>query len=286
MQIINWSGESVWNTLKWKLDQFCANNIDDKKIDVKIQDYTLQKTSDMQEKGCKLLDKERMGFFDWITIQCPDGGILYELIRRRTGDAYLKYYVQYDWKKINLLEDRTNSKGQVAFEYLGRIVPAIFLQNNMLTFHGVLMEYCGKGIVISAASGTGKTTHARLWRDSKNALIINGDRAVCYKENNTWRGIGIPWSGTSGEQINREVKLQAIVILERSAQNEAFRINGLEAFNSIFPHIQYPFWDTILTDKMIDLLNDLLASIPIIILNCLPDLNAVETLERALEEVE
>ena len=67
MQIINWSGESVWNTLKWKLDQFCANNIDDKKIDVKIQDYTLQKTSDMQEKGCKLLDKERMGFFDWIT---------------------------------------------------------------------------------------------------------------------------------------------------------------------------------------------------------------------------
>ena len=64
--------------------------------------------------------------------------------------------------------------------------------------HGVLMEWQGKGIILTASSGTGKTTHARLWREYENALIINGDRVLIRKEEGQWYAFGTPWSGSSG----------------------------------------------------------------------------------------
>ena len=147
------------------------------------------------------------------------------------------------------------------------------------------MEHDGEGIIISAASGTGKTTHARLWRDYKNALIINGDRAVCKHTDKGWIGYGTPWSGTSGEQINRSVHLKALVVLERSQENSAEVIYGMEAFGAVFPHILYPSWDRELTEKAMDLLEDFMNHIPIIRLRCRPDVESVDVLNRVLEEL-
>ena len=148
------------------------------------------------------------------------------------------------------------------------------------------MEYCGKGIIISAPSGTGKTTHARMWRDSRNALIINGDRSTCQKKNGIWTGFGLPWSGTSGEQINRSVPICAIVILERAEINQVQQItNPLETFISLLPHVQYPFWDTELTSKAMDLLDDFIQETPVLHLHCRPDLESVDVLENAINQL-
>ena len=161
----------------------------------------------------------------------------------------------------------------------------ILLKHQMLTFHGVLMEHNGCGIIISAPSGTGKTTHARMWRDSRNALIINGDRATCQNINGVWTGFGLPWSGTSGEQINRSVPITAIVVLEQGETNQARQITSpLEAFMMLLPHVQYPSWDKEMTSKAMDLLEDFLKEIPVIRLSCLPDLEAVDVLEKAIEQ--
>ena len=159
------------------------------------------------------------------------------------------------------------------------------LAHGLLTFHGVLMEYEGNGIIISAASGTGKTTHARLWRDLRRALIINGDRAVCAKTAEGWTGYGLPWSGTSGEQINRSVTIRALVVLRRGETNEAHRISALEAFHQVFAHVLYPSWDKALAEKMMDLLESFLRDVPIFLLSCRPDAESVDVLHDALAEV-
>lgn len=284
IEIVNWASAPLWDFLKWKLDQFYVHGEERNIICIEIQNCISEKFVVSQEQY-KILFKEKCGFFDWIVARSPSGDLLYSLVRRSKDSIYLLYRVQENGKKILLLEDKTESNGQAAFEYIGRIIPGIFLQHRMLTFHGVLMEYDGKGIIISADSGTGKTTHARLWRDSRNALIINGDRAVCQKMDNTWIGIGTPWSGTSGEQINRQVIIQAVVVLERDKKNEAKHITGMEAFGALLPQIQYPSWDAELAEKMMELLEDFLTEIPIIRLKCLPDLDAVNTLERMLEEL-
>lgn len=164
------------------------------------------------------------------------------------------------------------------------MVPYLLLSHDILTFHGVLMEYQGKGIIISAASGVGKTTHARLWRDLKHALIINGDRATCRKLVDGWKGYGLPWSGTSGEQINRNVPIQALVVLERGERNTAEVVNGLDAFGKALPHVQCPTWDIDMTTQAMDLFEGFLGKIPVIHLQCRPDAEAVDVLHRVLKE--
>ncbi|MCI5648538.1 MAG: hypothetical protein MR332_03755 [Fusicatenibacter sp.] len=147
------------------------------------------------------------------------------------------------------------------------------------------MEHHDRGIIISAPSGTGKTTHARLWRDSKHALIINGDRAACQKIDGIWTGFGLPWSGTSGEQINRNVPITALVVLERGEQNQTERITSLEAFGAILPHVLCPTWDAELTGKAMELVDDFLRQIPVIRLRCRADLESVKILYQALEDL-
>lgn len=268
---------------KWKLDPYLIENNEDTSADLKF--HLSAEDLLVREKEQKL-SEDFSGFFAHQVHRALDGGTIWSYIRKRNEEVYLQYYVNQEWDQVQLLQDNTQSAGTLAFEYLGRIVPGLFLQRDFLTFHGVLLEYEGNGIILSADSGTGKTTHARLWRDTQNALIINGDRAVCQKKNGVWTGFGFPWSGTSGEQINRSVPIKAFVVLERGSRNEANRICGLEAFGAMFPHLQYPRWDREMSEKALNGLEKMLQDLPIIRLRCLPNRESVEVLKERLETLE
>ena len=82
--------------------------------------------------------------------------------------------------------------------------------------------------------------------------------------------------------MNREVPITAIVALERADQNEAVRLEGFEAFKAVIPQLQLPAWDKHLAETGVVLLIDMLNTIPIIRLRCRPDVDAVETLDRAI----
>lgn len=233
----------------------------------------------------KLLRCDNFGFYACYITEDKNHTVYFQYKRKSTQEIYFTFSVDKTYGKICLLEDYTDSYRAIPFEYLGQIVPYILLNYGSLTFHGVLMEYQQKGIIITASSGTGKTTHARMWRDIKNALIINGDRTVCQRKGKIWNGIGFPWSGTSGEQINRSVPLKAIVVLERGSKNVAGVIDGLDAFGGVLPHTICPTWDADLTGKAMDLLNDFLQEIPVIRLRCRPDPESVEVLLKVLEEL-
>lgn len=228
--------------------------------------------------------EEKKGFFLWQAWALPEKGVFWGCTRRASGESLLSYRIDRAWSEIVLLEDHSGSGGQMAFEFLGRLLIPCMLKKNRLTFHGVLLEHRGRGIILSAPSGTGKTTHARMWRDDRNALIINGDRAACAKTEGVWTGYGLPWSGTSGEQVNRSVPVFALVVLERGDRNEAVRVTDpLEAFFAVLPQVQYPSWDKDLSGKAMDLLEDFLRSVPVIRLRCLPEPAAVDVLAEALE---
>lgn len=176
----------------------------------------------------------------------------------------------------------SDTAGLLAFEYLGQMMPAVQLKQGILTFHGALVEHDGAAVAICAPSGIGKTTHARLWRDCKNALILNGDRAVFRKEKGKWISWGTPWSGTSGEQICRSAPLKALVLLERGEVNQVERLQPQNALRVLMSHLLYPSWDGRLTVKAFELMDDLLGTIPVYRLRCRPEGEAVEVLCREI----
>ncbi len=275
-QLQDFYNKSPFTTWHWKLDQFKTNSTSDN-----ITQITFKKT-EFDISDAHTVNYEKDGFYTREVLK-TDTGTVWRLTRNSTSEVVLSFYADDFDNKIILMEDNTETDGQAAFEYLSRLAVYSMIDSSVLTFHGVLMEYNGKGIIISAPSETGKTTHSRLWRNEKNALIINGDNSCCFKENGVWKGFGIPWSGTSGEQINRKVRIVAAVVLERAEENQAYPINVYDAFCNLQSLVHYPSWDMKRSERAIDLFNEFSNDVPIFKLECRPDVDAVETLFKALE---
>lgn len=277
--------ENLWSNFQWKLDPYKLSAFT--KDDAFISDISVTRISEKKEKPIlkSQVLKDSSGFFIREISETVDGGTYYE-VRRATEGIQMSFYVNPSWNEISILEDHTNTAGTAPFEFLGKIIPHCLIPFGAITLHGVLMEYQGMGIIISADSGVGKTTHARLWRNAKNALIINGDRSTLRKTEDGWIGYGLPWSGTSGEQINRQVPIKALVILERGEENKAEVLSTFDAFGAFLPHVQCPLWNRDFSEKGIDLLSELTNDIKVIKLTCLPNVDAVEILLNQINNLQ
>ena len=272
------------DTWSWKIDPWRIFKISNRLHGLETINITRTTTRSVGNEPLSLLYDERTGFFERRVYCSPTGETRWDFVRSKRDELLLRYLVNAEWNKITLLQDNTKTQGIVAFEYLAQMMPGICLKQGILTLHCALVEYNGMSIAICAPSGTGKTTHARLWRDHKNALILNGDRALCRREKGKWIAYGSPWSGTSGEQVNRHAPLKALVILERAEKNSVIRLKNTELFAGVFPHILYPSWDKKMLELAMDQLENLLLSIPVYRVKCRPEVEAVDILYQSIWE--
>lgn len=106
----------------------------------------------------------------------------------------------------------------------------------ILLFHGSAIAVDNEGYLFTAHSGTGKSTHTRLWKQvfGERAVIVNDDKPFLEL---TKTGIllhGSPWSGKHGLDANVCVPLTALCILERGKEN---RIQAAAA-QAVMPMLQ------------------------------------------------
>ena len=92
---------------------------------------------------------------------------------------------------------------------------------DILLFHGSAIAVDGEGYLFTAHSGTGKSTHTRLWKQvyGERAVMVNDDKPFLEL---TEQGVilhGSPWSGKHGLDANLSVPLQGLCRLERGAEN-------------------------------------------------------------------
>lgn len=106
------------------------------------------------------------------------------------------------------------------------------LDYNTLLFHGSAIAVDGIGYLFSAKSGTGKSTHARLWREQfgERAVMINDDKPLLQITDNGVFACGTPWDGKHHLSSNRSVLLKAICILERSETNHIEPVAKKDAY--------------------------------------------------------
>lgn len=109
-------------------------------------------------------------------------------------------------------------------------------------FHGAAISYKQDGLLFTAQSGTGKTTHIKLWREcfGEDVRIVNGDKPVLKAENGTVTVYGTPWAGKENWQKNRSVKLKAICAIERGKENRIEKISRQEALAEFMNRIYLP----------------------------------------------
>ncbi len=151
-----------------------------------------------------------------------------------------------------------------------------FAEFSTLFLHGSFVEYQGNGVVFTGYSGVGKTTQARLWNEYLNAEPVNGDKVFLRVTDGEIFAFGSPWKGSSEFCLNKKAPLKGVVVLRQAKENSIKRLSTRDCIELFMPHIFLPHWDEINLLKALDTFNVILEKIPVWLLECRPDEDAVK----------
>lgn len=154
-----------------------------------------------------------------------------------------------------------------------------------VVLHGSSIAYEGKGVVFSAPSGTGKSTHTTLWqqRFGEKVTPVNDDKpAIRFMDEQPYV-YGTPWSGKTDKNHNLSVPLHAVVFIERALQNRIRRLSPTEALLRISNETVRPFYDAGQGIRVLDCTQKLIETVPMYLLGCTISEEAAELVKRELQ---
>ncbi len=127
---------------------------------------------------------------------------------------------------------RTYSEEYLETLAVYRKLSELFVHHNILLFHGSVIAVDGQGYLFTAKSGTGKSTHTRLWRGlfGEKAIMVNDDKPLLHITEKGITAYGTPWDGKHHLSSNISVPLRAIGILRRDNTNHIERIDKSLAY--------------------------------------------------------
>lgn len=154
-----------------------------------------------------------------------------------------------------------------------------------MLFHGSCVAVEGKGYLFTAKSGTGKSTHTRLWRElfGKRAVMVNDDKPLIRVTEERTEVFGTPWDGKHRLSTNVVVPLKALCILERAEKNEIHQISAKEAYPILLQQVYRPC-DSKALIKTLALLEKMTGLISIWKLGCNMDIEAAQLSYNAMKE--
>lgn len=105
------------------------------------------------------------------------------------------------------------------------------IEQDVLLFHGSAIAVDGRAVLFTAKSGTGKSTHTRLWRETfgDRAVMVNDDKPLLKVTQTGVTVCGTPWDGKHRISTNCMMPLEAICILERGQENKIQPITARQA---------------------------------------------------------
>lgn len=153
-----------------------------------------------------------------------------------------------------------------------------------IKLHASVIEKEGKALVFMGKSGTGKSTHSRLWQEFvPDCLLLNDDEPIVrVLKDGSIRIYGAPWSGSTPCYRNASAEVAAFVRLYQSKDNKLTKLNGVNAFASLYQSVAILRSDKENKEMIISTVNDILDQIQVYRLDNRPDREAVSLTESLL----
>lgn len=150
-----------------------------------------------------------------------------------------------------------------------RKLAQLLVQDDILLMHGAVVAVDGQAYLFTAKSGTGKTTHTRLWmrQFGDRAVMVNGGKPLLHITSEGVTVYGTPWDGKEHLSTNTSCPLKALCILTRSETNHIERISKKEALPMLCQQSYRPC-SPIGAQKMLALVDRLGSSVPLYRLGC------------------
>ena len=178
----------------------------------------------------------------------------------------------------------------LAYMESGRLFSVALLAHNGLHLHASAVELDGKAYLFSAPSGTGKSTHTRLWQQvfGESAQVFNDDKPALRYLDGRWYAYGTPWCGKDGIHQNRKIPLAGICFLKQAKENRIRRLNAAEAVQRLIWQTIHRFRTAENMDRALAQVDLLVRKIPVFELENRPEPEAArlsyETMRRGAEE--
>lgn len=105
--------------------------------------------------------------------------------------------------------------------HLCRRISGLLPKYDRVLFHGSCLAIDGRGVLFTAKSGTGKSTHTRLWRREfgDRVRMVNDDKPFLHISEQGVTVYGTPWRGKHALGENISAPLEAIYFVNRGEEN-------------------------------------------------------------------
>lgn len=211
------------------------------------------------------------------------------LTERKTGKIfYANYYNQgYSEVEIHLLKSKqqqTLSLTDLEYVYTGFAFTDRLTELGGAVLHGSAVAYKNNGIIFSANSGIGKSTHTNLWKEcfGSEVTIVNDDKPAIRFYDEIPFIFGTPWSGKTDSNTNIQVPLKAIIFIKRAESNFIERLNARDSIFNLTSQIFRSYYDENIGLKTLDAIEKLVQTVPIYRLHCNISQEAVEVVYNQL----
>lgn len=244
---------------------------------VLVMDETLCPTPDMA--SYQLLDR-----FDFSEVQAQ--------CEFRTKDEEYLFSMQHPsgviWFSKSLSSPRVQSnfsewKSSPVFASLMRfglwmMFGVAITPHKAIAIHSSTIRCGEKAALFLGESGTGKSTHTRLWREHiAGATLLNDDSPIIRIREGRALVCGSPWSGKTPCYKQEQWPISGLVRLSQAPHNRITPLKGIRAIGALLPSCPPAFaYDNRLQDAICNTLSELLQLVPAYHLECLPDKAAAE----------
>lgn len=150
-----------------------------------------------------------------------------------------------------------------------RVICDYIIRRGGFFLHCSCLRCDGAGVIFTAPSGTGKSTHAALWRHvfGDRVMMINDDKPLVREKDGEFIIYGTPWCGKHHIGNNISAPIKAVFFLEQAPENSTERIDTFTALQLLMQQTVLP------TERedmaaLLDMLGRLIEHVPMYKLRC------------------
>ncbi len=148
---------------------------------------------------------------------------------------------------------------------------------NRMLMHCSVLNYDGAGYAFLGKSGTGKSTHTKLWlRYLTPTKVVNGDKPILEYRDGQFYAYGTPWMGKEGWGENSCVPLKGLCFLQQAKVNEIERLAPEKITSLLFSQLLIPEEENNAIATL-ELADKLIGVVPAYLLKCDISEEAVKT---------
>ena len=226
-------------------------------------------------------ERDEVGQFDgsgnnYGVYQLPDSGYVIEISNAR-GEHCGTLHADHEFHHctVSLLRAEKHNRNFALNNALMMAYAFASADKQTVLLHASVIRKDGKGYLMTAPSGTGKSTHTFLWyKNIPGCDLMNDDNPVVRVVDGCPIIYGTPWSGKTPCYRNIQAPVGALVRIQQRPRNEIRRLGPVESLAMLLPAASCMKWDERVYLGVCDTLSAIIERVGIFELGCLPNAEA------------